>query len=252
MTDLAGPWHLKSADGRYECDYAIPGDVHSALIKANIIPDPYAAQNCPIPDTNFLRKPSCHAGWDWNLAIMPFGAYGRMGLIEDGSSIRCSSIDFKQSLLATGAVKLNLSIHVDKCLENKPDDLVVELGDVTKIVKYKPYSGWDHVELNIEIEKPKLWWPAGSGEQNHFAPKPYKTYDFEDSKITLKQNGSQLTLSAIKPAYYVSLEADVAGHFGDNAFDLLPGETKSLSFIADDPTAKPNFTIRDLYSATCK
>jgi beta-mannosidase len=89
-------------------------------------------------------------------------------------------------------------------------------------------------------------------DQNHFALKPYKSYAFEDSKISLKIKGKTLELSAEKPAYYVSLEADVTGHFSDSAFDLLPGETKTIEFIADDQTAKPNFIIRDLYSATCR
>jgi beta-mannosidase len=89
-------------------------------------------------------------------------------------------------------------------------------------------------------------------EQNHFATKPYKAYALEDSKIALKINGTALTLSAEKPAYYVSVEADVAGHFSDSAFDLLPGETKTIEFFAEDASANPNFIIRDLYSATCQ
>jgi beta-mannosidase len=89
-------------------------------------------------------------------------------------------------------------------------------------------------------------------DQNHFALKPYKSYAFEDSKISLKIKGKTLELSAEKPAYYVSLEADVAGHFSDSAFDLLPGESKVIEFIADDQTAKPNFIVRDIYSATCR
>ncbi len=91
-----------------------------------------------------------------------------------------------------------------------------------------------------------------NGAQNHFAAKPYKSYAFEDSKITLKQSGHELTLNSAKPAYYVSLEADVPGHFSDNAFDLLPGESKTISFKPDNKSAKPNFTVRDLYSATCR
>ncbi len=89
-------------------------------------------------------------------------------------------------------------------------------------------------------------------DTNHFASKPYKAYAFEDSKITCKQVGDALLLTAQKPAYYVALEADVAGHFSDNAFDLLPGETKTIQFIAENKSAKPIFTIRDLYSATCR
>jgi beta-mannosidase len=92
----------------------------------------------------------------------------------------------------------------------------------------------------------------GVATHNHFAPKPYKTYRLENSDIVLKQNRDVLELAAKKPAYYVSVETDVPGHFSDNAFDLLPGDTKTIHFIAEDKTAKPKFTIRDLYSATCR
>ena len=89
-------------------------------------------------------------------------------------------------------------------------------------------------------------------ERNHFATKPYKSYPLEDSKINLKQSGEMLELTARKPAYYVSLEADIPGHFSDNAFDLLPGEIKTVHFAAENKSAKPRFIIRDLYSATCR
>ncbi len=42
---------------------------------------PYAAQNCPIPNGNMLRKPACDFGWDWNIALAPFGVYGDMRLV---------------------------------------------------------------------------------------------------------------------------------------------------------------------------
>ena len=102
-----------------------------------------------------------------------------------------------------------------------------------------------------ELEGAILHITLNGTDRNHFALKPYKSYAFEDSKISLKINGTSLTLSAEKPAYYVSLEADVAGHFSDSAFDLLPGEAKTINFTADDVSTKPTFTIRDLYSATC-
>jgi beta-mannosidase len=103
-----------------------------------------------------------------------------------------------------------------------------------------------------ELEGAILHISLNGSDVNHFALKPYKSYAFEDSQIALKINGNRLELSAAKPAYYVSLEADCVGHFSDNAFDLLPGDTRTITFIAEDVTAKPHFTIRDLYSATCK
>src|SRR5262245_66164532 len=43
--DLSGAWHLESADGRTSASITLPGDVHSALISAGIIPDPYVGKN---------------------------------------------------------------------------------------------------------------------------------------------------------------------------------------------------------------
>src|SRR3954469_12187425 len=43
--DLSGTWRLESGDGRIAAAIALPGDVHSALIAAAIIPDPYVGRN---------------------------------------------------------------------------------------------------------------------------------------------------------------------------------------------------------------
>ena len=54
--------------------------VAAELAEAQPFPIPYAAQNSPIPHGNMLRKPACHFGWDWNLAIAPLGIYGGIAL----------------------------------------------------------------------------------------------------------------------------------------------------------------------------
>ena len=41
---------------------------------------PFSANNTPIHNGNMLRKPSCDFGWDWNIALAPFGVYGDIGL----------------------------------------------------------------------------------------------------------------------------------------------------------------------------
>jgi beta-mannosidase len=43
--DLSGPWTLTSADGDITAPITLPGDVHSALLAAGLIPDPYAGRN---------------------------------------------------------------------------------------------------------------------------------------------------------------------------------------------------------------
>jgi beta-mannosidase len=284
--DLGGTWRIASADGKHTADYKVPGDVHSSLISAGIIPDPYigrneydvrwvaeadwiaarefewsgqgqwhldidyldtvaeikinnksvlkadncfrryqpdvskalkrgknkieirfysnvkeaakrqkahpyfvpyAAQNCPIPDTNFLRKPSCHAGWDWNLAIMPFGAYGRCKLVQDIADINCHGISLSQTHLANGKVLLNCTAYISNCVADETYQLRVSLGDVEQIVKCKPTTHWDQAEFSIEIAKPKLWWPAGAGEQYLYELKVECGRHTETRRIGLRQ-----------------------------------------------------------------
>ena len=42
---LAGVWQLRDADGGNACPITLPGDVHSALLAAGLIPDPYFGAN---------------------------------------------------------------------------------------------------------------------------------------------------------------------------------------------------------------
>lgn len=261
--DLNGVWDLVSLDGDHRAAMAVPGDVHSALYAAGIIPDPYfarneeavqwvaerdwaierrvmvpdiagswyldidyldtvavvfvndipvlSADNCfrryrpdvshalqpgentirilfhssitagaerqarqpfyipystansPIPNGNMLRKPQCHFGWDWNIALAPLGLYGPIALRKLDPA-RIDHVETEQLHHADGRVELKVTatlhssdpavvpIHFDLDGERVRLDVGIASGE-TKIV---------HV---FEIETPRLWWPAGSGEQ---------------------------------------------------------------------------------------
>ena len=212
MLNLAGQWSLASADGQHTAPMAVPGDVHSALVAANIIahpyvgrneydvrwvamedwqatqifqfdsdaaggwyldinyldtvadvyvnntlvlqaensfrryrPDvshvlkrgeneirivfhsnpkaaaakqaaqpffiPYSFSNCPIPHPNMLRKAQCHYGWDWNLAIAPFGLYGDIKL-RHAEVARIEHVTTHQIHHADGSVTLQVMTEV--------------------------------------------------------------------------------------------------------------------------------------------
>jgi beta-mannosidase len=93
---------------------------------------------------------------------------------------------------------------------------------------------------------------GGKVHQSHYAPRPYKSYDLQDPLLKLDAKDGVITLKAERPAYFVALESTVAGHFSDNAFDLLPGETREIVFTPDKPTPDidRSFTVRNLYNAT--
>jgi len=263
VIDLHGEWRLSSVDGEHQAAIALPGDVHSALHAAGLIPDPYfgrneevvqwvaerdwaversvvipdisgswyldidyldtvavvlvngvpvlSADNCfrryrpdvshalqpgentvrivfhssltagaerqarqpfyvpyhkgnsPLPHGNMLRKPQCHFGWDWNIAIAPLGLYGTLSLRKLDPA-RIEHVETEQVHHADGRVELKVTatihsvepavvpIHFALEGERVRLDVGIAAGE-TKVV---------HV---FEVENPRLWWPAGSGDQ---------------------------------------------------------------------------------------
>lgn len=261
--DLAGPWRLASAEGDHETTMSIPGDVHSALAEAGIIPEPYrgrneekvrwvaerdwriersfmldhvdgdwyldidfldtvaivfvndvpvlSADNCfrryrpdvskalvagentirilfhssvtagaerqarqpfhvpwhkgnsPIANGNMLRKPQCHFGWDWNIALAPLGLYGTIALkrldparIEHVTTTQThnddGSVDLAVTLTLNSVDPAVIPVHFDLDGERVRLDCGINAGE-TAIVQV------------FHIDNPRLWWPAGSGEQ---------------------------------------------------------------------------------------
>jgi beta-mannosidase len=262
--NLRGVWQIESADGRHRADCPVPGDVHSALIAAGVIPHPYqgrneydvrwvaeddwtasrcfhfdapvegrwhldvdyldtvaevrindalvltaansfrryrpyvtehlvtgenrieilfrsnvkraaelqaaqpfyvpyALQNCPIPNGNMLRKPACDFGWDWNLAIAPFGLYGKVAL-RQVRQVRIEDIEVQQTHNADG----NVDVHVEVTLSGTGDGPVtyaITFDGETRSSTEAGHAGLRSYMETFHVSEPKLWWPAGSGEQ---------------------------------------------------------------------------------------
>jgi beta-mannosidase len=117
---------------------------------------PYAAQNCPIPNGNMLRKPACDFGWDWNIALAPFGVYGDVRLVANDAP----------------PILLTIRQH------HRPSHVTVKLEAETGATGPTPFraelagvvvegmtSKAGRLKTQIDIENPALWWPAGQGEQ---------------------------------------------------------------------------------------
>lgn len=99
-------------------------------------------------------------------------------------------------------------------------------------------------------------WAASNGARGGdiFAPRPFKAYDLEAPRISVEAHCEdaawRLKLRAEKPAFFVSIEADIPGRFSDNAFTLFPGHEAEIAFTPESAGATPAFTVRDLHSAT--
>ncbi len=128
---------------------------------------PYHPGNSPIANGNMLRKPQCHFGWDWNIAIAPLGLYGTVA-IRKLDPARIEHVETQQLHHADGRVELTVRatlyasapavvpVHFEFDGERVRLDCGVNAGET--VIR--------HV---FEVENPRLWWPAGSGEQALYA-----------------------------------------------------------------------------------
>ena len=117
---------------------------------------PFAEQNCPIPNGNMLRKPACDFGWDWNIALAPFGLLGA-ARIEPSAQPRITRLAIEQEH-ADGQATLTVTAHLEGA-EGQP--FAIAFGGQ---VLDGTVDG-DEVTAIFDIENPVLWWPAGLGDQ---------------------------------------------------------------------------------------
>ena len=126
---------------------------------------PYSTGNCPIPNGNMLRKPQCHFGWDWNIAIAPFGLYGSITLkrmtaarIEHVQAAQVHAEDFSSAEVEVTVTlatlrKGTVSVALSFAGEHRVAALNCEPGRQVHVTRFR-------------LEKPMLWWPAGHGAQH--------------------------------------------------------------------------------------
>ena len=118
----------------------------------------------------------------------------------------------------------------------------------------------DKAELALTVTVPEgeilayTWAADGHQGGDHFAPKPYKSYDLQPAFVTYdaKKVGQsyEITLKADALALFVALEADQPGRFSANGFALFPGHPATVTFTPKFSGPAPQFTLRDLHAAT--
>jgi len=117
---------------------------------------PYPMSNVPWAKNQALvRKPACHAGWDWGPAQMVMGFCGEVALYASDRP----RVDYVYT-------------------EQKFND---DLSHCTLLVTADLSDG-SQVRKTIEIDRPPLWWPNGFGEQKFY------TYELDvpDGKLVRK------------------------------------------------------------------
>lgn len=118
---------------------------------------PWHAGNCPIPNGNMLRKPQCDFGWDWNIALAPFGLYGDMRL-DPAAAPRVAEWRVSQ-VHEQGSVEVTIRVRT----EGRRAGEAVQVTLAGGTVGAEDDGGWS--TARVRIGEPRLWWPVGLGEQ---------------------------------------------------------------------------------------
>jgi len=127
-------------------------------------PIPWSVSNNRIADLNMIRKPQCHAGWDWGPCIMVAGIYGEPRLrFFDNARIEHAVI--RQAHAADGAVKVTADIELAASRAAiVPVSFTLGQEIVSAEVEVTREQG-GRASLAIDLHRPELWWPAGQGKQ---------------------------------------------------------------------------------------
>ena len=147
-------------------DFDITPDVAKARSDAHPFPIPftynYQTNGLKGIHMNFVRKAACHAGWDWGICLMPIGVYGTMQL-RRSKLARQDSVQVDQ-VHGDNGVELILKTRVFAfadgvaALSSTLDGQVIS-ANVTLT------KGDNLIEQRLVVTNPRLWWPAGQGEQ---------------------------------------------------------------------------------------
>jgi beta-mannosidase len=117
---------------------------------------PWHEGNCPIPNGNMLRKPQCDFGWDWNIALAPFGIWGGIRLEPQGD--RIADVIVTQHHDAGTAT---VTVEVQGTSTAEGVEVTATLCGVTGSTTLQNGTA----RLTLLIDAPALWWPVGWGDQ---------------------------------------------------------------------------------------
>jgi beta-mannosidase len=163
-TDVTGK--VREGANTLRIAFAVTREVAKARAEAHPFPIPftknYMTNGLEGVHMNFVRKAACHAGWDWGICLMPIGVYGTMSLrksrLARQESVQVDQVHGKNSVELTIKTRLFAFAQGEVELQHAIDGQTV--GGRVAVDK-----GENLVTHTVTIANPKLWWPAGQGEQ---------------------------------------------------------------------------------------
>ena len=118
-------------------------------------------------DKTYIRKAAFEYGWDWGPRFVTSGIW-RPVRLEAWDKVRIADFAIRQRDVSKDVAHLDAEVEVEAASAG-PARVSVQYSDAGKPVMLSRtasvHAGSNVIDLPIEIQKPKLWYPAGYGEQ---------------------------------------------------------------------------------------
>ena len=123
-------------------------------------------------DKTYIRKAAYEYGWDWGPRFVTSGIW-RPARLEAWDKVRIADFAIRQRDVSKDVAHSNAEVEVEASMAG-PAKITVTYGltttripglttSVSRIVNL--HSGSNVIDLPVEIRQPKLWYPAGYGDQ---------------------------------------------------------------------------------------
>ena len=118
-------------------------------------------------EKTYIRKPAYEYGWDWGPRFVTSGIWKPVRL-EAWNKVRIADFAIRQRDVSREVAHLDAEVEIEAAGAG-PARVSVQYSDqgkpVTETATVSVHAGRNVIDLPIEIRQPKLWFPAGYGEQ---------------------------------------------------------------------------------------
>jgi beta-mannosidase len=176
----------------------------------------------------YLRKPAYEYGWDWGPRFVTSGIWKPVR-IEAWDKVRIADFAIRQRDVSREVAHLDADVEVEAAAAG-PAMVSVKYLDAGKLVmlnrKVSVHAGRNVIDLPFEIQKPKLWYPAGYGE--------HPLYEFTAQLGTGSQTAESRTVKAGLRTVVLHRELDKWGRSFEFVVNGIPVFAKGADVIPFD------------------
>ena len=178
----------------------------------------------------YIRKPAYEYGWDWGPRFVTSGIWKPVRL-EAWDKARIADFHIRQRDVSKDVAHLDAEVEIEAASSSGgPASVgVIYLENdklVTSGVLIDLHAGRNIIDLPIEIQKPKLWYPAGYGEQ--------PIYEFTTIVATTEQKIDERTVKTGLRSIVLHRELDKWGRSFEFIINGIPVFAKGADVIPFD------------------